>query len=266
MQKYITTSTNDFGGGDYRIVEKEYADRKVIYHIPIEYGDEYDLNDDDDETTFEQSGGSFLQPQPTRVHKQHQTQLRTKRQTYNNYADVDQNHYYEDDDPYDTYELIQYGSRSGPRRQIIKKNIVVEEDNGYDDNQIEYVVEERSRPQSIKHVQRPMRRVASTVVDDKPQFSQRPPPRTIVHENVKPVTNQGHRIKAPFNNPLPPPAPAKNHLNTHSYEETMQIILANRAKRGSKLPKPKREVEQAKFYDPPQPSKNIVRNGFIVHK
>ncbi|CAF4617945.1 unnamed protein product, partial [Didymodactylos carnosus] len=39
---------------DYEVVEKDYVDRKVIYHIPIEYADQYDL-DNVDETMFDQS-------------------------------------------------------------------------------------------------------------------------------------------------------------------------------------------------------------------
>lgn len=37
----ITTKTRS---GTYNVVEKDFGDHKVIYHIPIEYGDDYDVS------------------------------------------------------------------------------------------------------------------------------------------------------------------------------------------------------------------------------
>lgn len=46
----------------------------------------------------------------------------------------------------------------------------------------------------------------------------------------------------------------------------MDVIAQNRAKRGGRIPKPKREVDEDKLYDPPTYQRNIIKNGFIVHK
>jgi len=46
----------------------------------------------------------------------------------------------------------------------------------------------------------------------------------------------------------------------------MDVIAQNRAKRGSRIPKPRREIDEVKVYDPPTYNRNIIKNGFIVHK
>lgn len=46
----------------------------------------------------------------------------------------------------------------------------------------------------------------------------------------------------------------------------MDVIAQNRAKRGPGIPKPRREIDEAKVHDPPTYKKNIIKNGFIVHK
>ncbi|CAF1498353.1 unnamed protein product, partial [Didymodactylos carnosus] len=120
------------------------------------------------------------------------------------------------------------------------------------------------------YVQRPIRRAVYVLEDDEPpqqpQPSPRPQPKPILRQNAKPVSIRRHTIRTPVDNPVPPPAPVKIQSNDHTYVRAMDIILANRAKRGWKLPKPKREVEEEKFHDPPQPNKNIIKNGFIIHK
>ncbi len=44
------------------------------------------------------------------------------------------------------------------------------------------------------------------------------------------------------------------------------VIAQNRAKRGGRIPKPRREVYEEQVYDPPTYKRNIIKNGFIVHK
>ncbi|CAF1279729.1 unnamed protein product [Adineta steineri] len=46
----------------------------------------------------------------------------------------------------------------------------------------------------------------------------------------------------------------------------MEIVAQNRAKRGGRAPKPKREVEEDRPYDPPTYHRDVVKNGFVVHK
>lgn len=46
----------------------------------------------------------------------------------------------------------------------------------------------------------------------------------------------------------------------------MDVIAQNRARRGPNIPKPRREIDEAKVYDPPTYKRNIIKNGFIIHK
>jgi hypothetical protein len=46
----------------------------------------------------------------------------------------------------------------------------------------------------------------------------------------------------------------------------MDVIAQNRAKRGSRIPKPRREIDEETVYDPPTYNRNLIKNGFIVHK
>ena len=70
---------------------------------------------------------------------------------------------------------------------------------------------------------------------------------------------QSHRKPPPPANPEPAPTnPPPLRL--------MDVIAQNRARRGARPPKPRREVDEAKVYDPPTYNRNIIKNGFIVHK
>jgi hypothetical protein len=44
------------------------------------------------------------------------------------------------------------------------------------------------------------------------------------------------------------------------------VIAGNRARRGSRIPKPRREVDEEACYDPPTYRRNYIKNDFIVHK
>ena len=59
--------------------------------------------------------------------------------------------------------------------------------------------------------------------------------------------------------------PSQNQ-NPGKYLPLSQILAANRARRGSRIPKPRREVSEEEFRDPPMYNKNFIKNGFLVHK
>ncbi len=44
------------------------------------------------------------------------------------------------------------------------------------------------------------------------------------------------------------------------------VVAQNRARRGSRIPKPRREVAEDEFYDLPTYNKNFIKNDFFVHK
>lgn len=82
--------------------------------------------------------------------------------------------------------------------------------------------------------------------DPSPPLSSRKPPvaRSPLYEPVKP------NIPRATDPPL----------------RLMDVIAQNRARRGTRIPKPRREVDEDKVYDPPTYKRNIIKNGFIVHK
>lgn len=45
-----------------------------------------------------------------------------------------------------------------------------------------------------------------------------------------------------------------------------EVLAENRARRGSRIPKPRREVDEEELRDPPMYNKNFIKNGFLVHK
>lgn len=51
-QGVITKKTRS---GSYNVIEKDFGDHKRIYHVPIEYGDNYDLSQLDEPTVVEET-------------------------------------------------------------------------------------------------------------------------------------------------------------------------------------------------------------------
>jgi hypothetical protein len=158
----ITSKTRN---GSYNIIEKDFGDYKVIYHVPIEYGDDYDV--------------SQLEDIPAVEEQRQQTPKLVRRRIYQQYNDIDY------DDDYGYIEEIPvvsprrhvYVSSRRPRDTQVVKTIyetrsrspteiieyVYEDDyeDGYDykpDNQeqVEYVVRERVPKQTVRlytHIQ-----------------------------------------------------------------------------------------------------------------
>ncbi|CAF0898231.1 unnamed protein product [Didymodactylos carnosus] len=227
--------------------EKDYVDRKVIYHIPIEYADQYDL-DNVDETMFDQP----VKPRIARV-------------KYRPYETTDaDDYYYEYEQP--DYERVQYVEQPTPRqRHVVRRAYVNDDWNRYND-QSEYVVKERSLPTEVRYVyQRPIRRAVYVLEEGDPSITT-PSPRAISQLQrpiidqqslSKPLAIRRYRIKTPVHYQLPPEAPQTIKSNNQTYVRATDIILANRAKR---------RIEEEKYHDPPQRNKTIIKNNFIVHK
>ena len=63
------------------------------------------------------------------------------------------------------------------------------------------------------------------------------------------------------------PRKINSQNQTESKHVNLKDILAgNRARRGPRIPKPRREVDDQKLYDLPTYRKNYIKNGFLVHK
>jgi len=54
--------------------------------------------------------------------------------------------------------------------------------------------------------------------------------------------------------------------NEQKHISLKDVVAQNRARRGLRIPKPRREVDEDEFYDLPTYNKNFIKNDFIVHK
>ncbi len=109
-------------------------------------------------------------------------------------------------------------------------------------------------------------------------------PRPIVYpKSPSPIPMRPIRRSNVSPPPPPPPASTRKQKTPRSpiYEppvrpnipkptepplRLMDVIAQNRARRGPNIPKPRREIDEAKVYDPPTYKRNIIKNGFIIHK
>ncbi len=105
-----------------------------------------------------------------------------------------------------------------------------------------------------------------------------PTPRT--HRSASPpITKPIYRNKGPLplgttrKQPTPrspslyePPVKPNIPKTNEPPLRLMDVIAQNRARRGTRIPKPRREVDEEKVYDKPTYQRNIIKNGFIVHK
>jgi hypothetical protein len=56
------------------------------------------------------------------------------------------------------------------------------------------------------------------------------------------------------------------NTNEQNYISLKEVLAENRARRSSRKPKLRREVDEEQSYDLPTYRKNFVKNNFLVHK
>jgi hypothetical protein len=56
------------------------------------------------------------------------------------------------------------------------------------------------------------------------------------------------------------------NTNGQKYISLKEVLAENRARRGSRIPKPRREVDEEEFHDPPTYHRKFIKNDFLVHK
>jgi hypothetical protein len=105
-QNYSYGSSNNAGvitsktkSGTYNIIEKDFGTHRVIYHVPIEYGDDYDVSQLEDIPITEEE-----QPQQTI-----NSPRLVRRRIYQQYDDSDYN---------DDYEYVEEVPIVTPRRRV----------------------------------------------------------------------------------------------------------------------------------------------------
>lgn len=63
------------------------------------------------------------------------------------------------------------------------------------------------------------------------------------------------------------PGRSFNQHDTKQKPISLRDILAqNRARRGLRIPKPRREVDEEQLRDPPPSNKDYIKNDFIIHR
>ncbi|CAF3351790.1 unnamed protein product [Rotaria sp. Silwood1] len=305
--------TNKTRKGSYNIVEKDYGDHKVIYHIPIEYGDDYDISELENMPTVAQE-----QPPPPPPQQQRSSPKLIRRRIIHQYRDFDNDNdydYVEEMPMVPPREHVYFSPRRQRDIQVVDRTYqahpapetieYVYEDDYSDDldyipeneEPVEYVVRERVPRQRYMEEPRPIRRLVYTQDPSIPLSSSRITPPTFsppspVHSPYQPTPRSVVSQKSPTqvsakpirrNEISPPPSSRKQQtarsppisessikVNTPRPNEPplrlMDIIAQNRAKRGTRIPKPRCEVDEEKVYDPPTYNRNIIKNGFIVHK
>ncbi|CAF2496950.1 unnamed protein product [Rotaria sp. Silwood2] len=300
--------TNKTRNGSYNIVEKDYGDHKVIYHIPIEYGDDYDISELENMSTVEEEQSQ----------QKHNSPKLIRRRIIHQYSDFDNDNDYEyvEEVPTITPRNRIYVSPRRQRDTQVVKHIyqpppasetieyVYEDDypDDYDyrlenEEQVEYIVRDRVPQQRYMEEPQPIRRIVYAQDPSVPLSSSRPDPpflsppspvRSPYQPSPRPFVTQKSPTQVPTkpirrNELSPPPSSRKQQTarsppilessvkpnipkSTEPPLRLMDVIAQNRAKRGSRIPKPKREVDEEKVYDPPTYNRNIIKNGFIVHK
>ncbi|CAF3326715.1 unnamed protein product [Rotaria socialis] len=314
--------TNKTRKGSYNLVEKDYGDHKVIYHVPVEYGDDYDISQLEDMPTVaeedeEQRPQQLQSNAPKLIH----------RRIYHQYGDLDDNDNDDDDDEYVEEQVIVRPRRrtyASPRRQrnirIVDRIYEAQQptekieyiiDNDYSDNydnrpesqeEVEYVVRQRVPKEGYMEESQPIQRIvytqdpsiplssakASAIApfrspvsyspgrssyqsSPRPMATQKsptllPPAKFNPHNEISPLSSP--RKQQTARSPLIPDSLSRPNVSksTEPPLRLMDIIAQNRAKRGSRIPKPRREIDEEKVYDPPTYNRNIIKNGFIVHK
>lgn len=156
--------TDKIRKGSYNIVEKDYGDHKIIYHIPIEYGDDYDISQLEDMPAIGEEDDEEQQ-QPRR----HNEPKLIHRRVYHQYEDFD----HDNDDYVEEVAIVKPRRRVfvSPRRHgktqvvdriyeasptrekveyVIEDDYLDDSDNIPENEEVEYVVRRRVPKQKVR--------------------------------------------------------------------------------------------------------------------
>lgn len=221
--------------GPYNIIEKYVDGHRVFDYVPTSYGSEYDLSELDQ----------------SKQRKYYSPTMITQR-------------YYEsslDDEEYivtSRRPRIYYEAK--PRSDIIE--YVYQED--LRPKFEEYVIQDRTpRKRYIEEISPRRSNVNS---ESLPPINRSPRPVQSI-ENLSPrrsiMKEQTPRISPMRNTPR---KILSQNKHPSKYVSLKEVLAENRARRGSRIPKPRREVDEEQLHDLPTYNKNFIKNGFLVHK
>ncbi|CAF1150154.1 unnamed protein product [Adineta ricciae] len=165
----------------------------------------------------------------------------------------------------------------------VQRTIIIKEPPPPASPPVHTIVVQEPPPPPPAPVQSPRRKIL--VARTPPPESPLPPRRTMaVSRSPSPDPAKSSRRSLVF--PKSPPIPTLRNANrrtevveTYSSRTArtnqplneqplslMEVVAQNRANRRGKVPKPRREVSEDKLYDLPTYHKNVIKNGFMVHK
>ncbi|CAF1427206.1 unnamed protein product [Adineta steineri] len=267
--------TNRSKYGQYNITEKDFGDHKISYYIPSEYENNYDISQLDENP---------ISNQTQRI----DSPILVRRRYYRHYDNNNNNN------DYSNKELPIISSRQNiyirsEQPKIIKRvyfkippspktiqHIYEDEHQLSNEDIIEYVVPQQQYVEEAQPIHHPV------YVENLPSISRSPPvpprqhlPQVSPTLSRPPVKTSHVSEFATPNYPKIIPRTTINETsprslppihNKQKHISLKEVLAQNRARRGSRIPIPRREIDEEVAYDLPIYNKNYVKNGFIVHK
>ncbi|CAF1630683.1 unnamed protein product [Rotaria magnacalcarata] len=265
----------------YNIIEKDIDNHKVYYYVPVEYGNNYDLSQLDEEPIDE-------------VRKRSYSPRLVRRRNFESYDDnypeklpmissrphnyvsprrphVIQRTYYEPS-PSQTSEYINENDHR-PRNEELYEYVVRERM-----PRQRHIVESHpfyhsTQGENLHSVSRSPHRSAHHV--DK---SNRPSPRALpsvsqiipLHLNEllssrrSKMTQQTSQRTRTIHESLS--RSLGRNKNEHKHFNLKDILAQNRARRGSRILPPRREIDEEELHEKPLGNRDFIKNDLLVHK
>jgi len=261
---YTGFITNRSQIGPYTVTEKDFGDHKALYYIPSTYENDYNLSQLDERPFY---GDPIKRSQsPHRRSHRHRS--------------------YDDD-----VEYIELPRMSPRRRQqyvrkvyyapsppasIVTQYIYEENPRPKQKQIIEYIIDEPPPRTKVKFDCQALKKHCSFFSLCK-YVTELPPIHT---ENVR--SQHPSQTVKPFqvyDSPSPrrstmkqqqqqqhTPRISPSYSSQSQHPSLKEVLAENRARRGSQIPVPRREVDEDRLYDPPTYKKSFIKNDFFVYK
>ncbi|CAF2457088.1 unnamed protein product [Rotaria sp. Silwood2] len=261
----------------YNIIEKDRGDHKTYYYVPVEYGENYDISQLDEIPVYEEKKRNYS---PILVR-------RTNLESY-------------DDNHIEKLPIISPRQHNyvSPRRAHVIERIYYEPSQSQTS---EHVLENDHRPQNEETNEYVLQ---DRVPKQRYIVESHPVHHSSQAENLPSVSRSPHHVVS--TNQLSPRAlPSRPHITplhlselssprrsnmkqqtlrtTRTFHESLNrsltqnknqqkpsnlkdVLAQNRARRGSRIPIPRREIDDEELHDSPIGNKDFIRKDLLVHK
>ncbi|UJR23926.1 hypothetical protein I4U23_026898 [Adineta vaga] len=255
---YPYVITNRSKHGLYNVTERDYGDQKVSYYIPAEYEHNYDPSYLDDKPIYDEQERYNT---PVLVRRRYYRSLDNNQPYYNEELPMIRSHQYVPPPPKQPRVIKRVYFRPSPTPSPPPEVVEYTYEDDHTPDKQEYIVPKQKYVEQPKPVPRQVY-----------QESHSPPPPPPPRQPVKPLRLD----ELPTARQSKPYRPSPRESSNRSLPQlnrkpkphlSLQEVLAqNRARRGSRIPIPRREIDEEQIYDLPTYRRNYVKNGFIVHK